>query len=121
MILVASLDRRDWGSCGHVGDFLDPTRMTHTGPGRRAQEGTGQVGGGRACEVGNSNWLVTAELSQDVSVLATRKPMASIAPPNHSREAARRYHGILFQAPPRATRVMQLPIVHADPSLGAPW
>ena len=33
MIPVASLDRRDWGFCGHVGDFLDPARMTHSDPG----------------------------------------------------------------------------------------
>ena len=31
MIPVALLDRRDCGSCGHVGDFLDPTRMTLNG------------------------------------------------------------------------------------------
>lgn len=76
-------------SC-YIVPAIRSTAYDHTGPGRRAQEGTGQVGGGRACEVGNSIWLVTAERFQDVSVLATRKPMASIATANQPREAARR-------------------------------
>ena len=55
-------------------------------------------------------------------VLATRKPMLLFRLSGWFllRFAERRFRGLLFQEPPRRTRRLQLPWVHAVPSTGAP-
>lgn len=56
------------------------------------------------------------------SVLPTRKPRLLPRRPavNQLRSAVRRLRGTRPQEPPRTTRVLQFPLVHAEPSLGAP-
>ncbi len=59
--------------------------------------------------------------STDMSVLATRKPMKFPTTSSQSRLAARRALGSLNQQPPRTTWPRSLqPVVHAEPSFGAP-
>src|SRR5215510_3217015 len=53
---------------------------------------------------------------------ATRKPTMRkpIAVATAPRDAERRCHGAKFHDPPRMTRRLQSPVVHAEPSFGAP-
>jgi hypothetical protein len=59
---------------------------------------------------------------EEVSVLATRKPMKMLRSSVRSRlrRAARRPAGKLYQEPPRLTRNSQSPDIQGEPSEGAP-
>jgi hypothetical protein len=59
---------------------------------------------------------------QGVSVLPTRKPrlLFLITVVSQRRLAERRLSGPLNQEPPRMARRLQTPVVHAEPSEGAP-
>jgi len=56
------------------------------------------------------------------SVLPTRKPRLTIRKSEGSprRAAARRFCGSLTQEPPRPMRELQSPLIHGEPSVGAP-
>src|SRR5262245_258696 len=56
---------------------------------------------------------------QGISVRATRKPTLRLLSPLESpaRLAERRAPGISFQEPPRAARLVQSPVIHAEPSV----